>query len=445
MGTKNDWNVNESSLAPGYSLGGWVPRAISGPHLADVTAFDRQLVGYSPSEAIDPRVRWMHTALLTSMSGVGLPSPNPNVGCVLEKDGTILALGATEKYGHLHGEAQALARLGDGTAARGATAYVTLEPCAHHGKQPPCALALVRAGIKRCIYAVRDPNPLVAGRGLAILQNSGVFVEQGPLRSEAMAWNLPFFAELELKRPLIVGKWAQTLNGQMADQSGGSQWITGPLARRYTHWLRQKYDAIMVGAGTVLADGPELSARDSWGPMRQPLKIIFDPSGRLARQSAADLPSKVKTRTFAAKTKVVLVCPTWVRDQDWAKSLDADIYYVEVKQREDAFTDLLAAVASTDFVAWYGSSLQSIFVEGGPALHDYLLAKDFYDAFHVFVTPSFISATVNRIGLFAGQEIPQGYSHIASMKRYKLLQSMSLGADVLMEFMPEDRFVRFFS
>jgi diaminohydroxyphosphoribosylaminopyrimidine deaminase/5-amino-6-(5-phosphoribosylamino)uracil reductase len=260
-----------------------------------------------------------------------------------------------------------------------------------------------------------------------------------------MAWNLPFFAELELKRPLIVGKWAQTLNGQMADQSGGSQWITGPLARRYTHWLRQKYDAIMVGAGTVLADGPELSARDSWGPMRQPLKIIFDPSGRLARQPAADLPLKVKTRTFAPKTKVVLVCPTTVRDQDWAKSLDADIFYVQIKQREDAFTDLLATVSSADFVAWYGSSLQSIFVEGGPALHDYLLANDFYDAFHVFVTPSFISASVNRIGLFAGQEIPSGHSHIASMKRYKLLQSMLLGSDVLMEFMPEDRFVRVFS
>jgi diaminohydroxyphosphoribosylaminopyrimidine deaminase/5-amino-6-(5-phosphoribosylamino)uracil reductase len=260
-----------------------------------------------------------------------------------------------------------------------------------------------------------------------------------------VAWNLPFFAELFYKRPLIVGKWAQTLNGQMADQEGGSQWISGPLARRYGHWLRQKYDAILVGAGTALADGPELTARDTWGPLRQPLKIVFDPSGRLATQRAEDLPAKVRNRTFATQTKVVLVCPTNVRDQSWAKPLGADVYYVPVKSRDEAFSSLLDAVTSADFVAWHGAALQSIFIEGGPALHNHLLAHDFYDAFHVFVTPSLISANVHRVGFFPDQKVPAGHSRIASMKRYQLLQSLSLGPDILLEFMPEDRIEHIFS
>jgi diaminohydroxyphosphoribosylaminopyrimidine deaminase/5-amino-6-(5-phosphoribosylamino)uracil reductase len=231
----------------------------------------------------------------------------------------------------------------------------------------------------------------------------------------------------------------------MADQGGGSQWISGPLARRYGHWLRQKYDAILVGAGTVLSDAPELTVRDSWGPLRQPLKIVFDPSGRLASQRAEDLPTKVKQRTFAAKTKVILVCPARVRDQAWAKPLDADVYYVGVKSRDEAFDSLLDAVTSGEFVAWHGTSLQSIYVEGGPALHNYLLGRDLYDACHVFVTPSLVSASVHRVGFFAEQNVPPGLSQIATMKRYKLLQSLSIGADVLMEFMPEDRWAQIFA
>lgn len=423
------------TLAPGYTLGGWLPAALA----------THDAVKALPSPVFDdPHARWMHEALVTAMAGVGLPSPNPNVGCVLVKDGVVLARGGTAKHGGLHGETQALSQLTHPATAQGATAYVTLEPCAHQGKQPPCADALLKAAIARCVYTALDPHPLVSGRGVARLREGGVVVEAGPLRHECMAWNLPFFFELAYKRPLVVGKWAQTLNGQMADQEGGSQWISGQLARRYVHWLRQKYDAILVGAGTALADGPELTARETWGPMRQPLKIVFDPSGRLSRIPFSALPEKVKMRTFAAGTKVVYVGPESPASRHWARESKADIFYIGAAEKARAFDTLLMTVTSPPFVAWHGTPLQSLFVEGGAALHNYLLAADLYDAFHVFVTPSFISAETHRVGYFGGGTLPQGFGHVATMKRYHLLQAAPLGPDVLMEFMPEDRWTRIF-
>jgi diaminohydroxyphosphoribosylaminopyrimidine deaminase/5-amino-6-(5-phosphoribosylamino)uracil reductase len=431
-----------TTLSPGYTLGGWLPLAIRDQ--SGKGALDGLYDAPTHHSGADQDRYWMHQALVAAMAGVGLPSPNPNVGCVLVRDGQELSRGGTAKHGGLHGEAQALALLPTSDAAQGATAYVTLEPCAHFGKQPPCADALVKARIARCVFASWDPHPLVSGRGSERLKLAGVKVEEGPLRRECRAWNLPFFFQLAYKRPLVVGKWAQTLNGQMADQGGGSQWISGPLARRYVHWLRQKYDAIMVGAGTALADGPDLTARDTWGPMRQPLKIVFDPSGRLSRVPYGSLPEKVRTRTLARATQIVYVGPDNGPARAWAKQLEADVFYVAVPDKDQAFPALMTAVMGPAFVSWYGSTLQSIFVEGGAALHNHLLATDCYDAFHVFVTPSFISADQHRVGSYGAQEIPMGFSHVASMKRYELLQTASLGPDVLMEFLPKDRYERIF-
>ena len=224
---------------------------------------------------------WMFEALIESMREVGKASPNPTVGCVYVKDGKLISKGATQEFGSLHGERYA-ASLVDSSKLEGSTAYVTLEPCSHFGSQPPCAELLVDLKVKRVVIAMIDPFSKVQGKGIELLKSHGVEVEVGVLEDEMKLWHLPFTLHLRKKSPLMIAKWAQTLDGNLADDFGKSKWITGKDARAYTHFLRQKYDAILVGAGTVIADEPSLDVRDcQLNINRNPIKIIFDPSSKL--------------------------------------------------------------------------------------------------------------------------------------------------------------------
>jgi diaminohydroxyphosphoribosylaminopyrimidine deaminase/5-amino-6-(5-phosphoribosylamino)uracil reductase len=240
----------------------------------------------------------MRAALALARRGLGNAWPNPAVGCVLVKEGRVIGRGWTQPGGRPHAETEALRRAG--ATARGATAYVTLEPCSHHGRTPPCCEALAEAGIARVVMAMRDPDPRVNGRGLAMLRGAGIAVEEGLLEAEARALNAGFFRRIQAGMPVVTLKLASTLDGRIATATGESRWITGEAARREVHALRARHDAILVGSGTVLADDPDLTCRLP-GMERVPmLRVVADarlrtpPSARLV-QSASVAPVLVVT------------------------------------------------------------------------------------------------------------------------------------------------------
>ena len=220
--------------------------------------------------------RFMALALQLGRRGMGQVWPNPAVGCVIVRDGQIVGRGTTAAGGRPHAETVALKQAG--AAAAGATVYVTLEPCAHHGKTAPCAHALIGAKVTRVVVATGDPDPRVAGAGIAMLQAAGVKVEVGLLEDAARKDHAGFLQRLTQQRPFVTLKLASTLDGKIATATGESQWITGPQARRAVHMMRARHDAVMVGAGTVRADDPSLTVR-GLGITRQPVRIIV--SGRM--------------------------------------------------------------------------------------------------------------------------------------------------------------------
>ena len=213
----------------------------------------------------------MDHALALARRGLGNTWPNPAVGCVILRDGVVVGRGWTQPGGRPHAEVMALAQAG--ARARGATAYVTLEPCAHHGKTPPCAEALVAAGIARVVSALTDPDPRVAGRGHAILRAAGISVTEGIREAAARELQRGFLTRVMQGRPMLTLKLAASFDGRIATASGESQWITGPDARRHVHALRLSHDAVMVGGGTARADRPALNLR-GFGAVRQPVRIV---------------------------------------------------------------------------------------------------------------------------------------------------------------------------
>lgn len=221
----------------------------------------------------------MAHALRLAARGLGNVWPNPAVGCVIVKDGLIVGRGWTQPGGRPHAEVRALQQAGD--RAQGATAYVTLEPCAHHGKTPPCAEALIAARVARVVTALTDPDRRVSGKGHAMLRTVGITVTEGMLQAEAMHLNAGFLKRITQGLPFVTLKLAASLDGRTATATGESRWITGPEARRQVHALRLSHDAVMVGSGTALADDPDLTVRDL-GAQRQPVRIVLD---RLLRHS----------------------------------------------------------------------------------------------------------------------------------------------------------------
>ena len=215
---------------------------------------------------------YMTRAIELAEGGVGYTSPNPLVGAVIVKDGRIIGEGYHERYGSLHAERNAFASLKE--SAEGATIYVTLEPCCHHGKQPPCTEAIVENKIARVVIGSRDPNPLVSGKGTAYLREHGILVEEDFMREECDRLNPIFFHYITNKLPYVVMKYAMTLDGKIATVTGASKWISGEESRHMVHELRHKYRGIMVGIGTVLADDPMLNCRIEG--LRSPVRIICD-------------------------------------------------------------------------------------------------------------------------------------------------------------------------
>jgi diaminohydroxyphosphoribosylaminopyrimidine deaminase/5-amino-6-(5-phosphoribosylamino)uracil reductase len=228
----------------------------------------------------------MAHALRLAARGLGNVWPNPAVGCVIVRDGIVVGRGWTQPGGRPHAEVRALQQAG--SLAQGATAYVTLEPCAHHGHTPPCAEALIAAKVARVVTALTDPDPRVSGKGHAMLRAAGIAVTEGVLMAQATHLNAGFLKRMTVGLPFVTLKLAASLDGRTATATGESRWITGPEARRKVHAMRLAHDAVMVGSGTALADDPDLTVRDM-GAVRQPIRIVFDrllkhsPQSRLGR------------------------------------------------------------------------------------------------------------------------------------------------------------------
>lgn len=350
----------------------------------------------------------MRAALLLAERGLGRVAPNPAVGCIIvDAQGHVVGRGHTQPGGRPHAETEALRMAG--AAARGGTAYVTLEPCAHHGKTPPCAEALVEAGIARCVVALKDPYPEVNGRGIQRLQEAGIDVEVGLLGGEAEAVNLGFLTRVRENRPMVTLKIASSLDGRIATKSGDSKWITGELARAHGHRLRATHDAILVGSGTVLADDPELTCRLPGLEDRSPVRVILD--GRLRT------PLNSRLVTGARQARTVLVTGRG-RKEERQSLKEAGVEVLAVITDQEGHPNppyVMAALAEI--------GLTRLLVEGGATVAAALLKAGLVDRIHWFRAPGIIGGD----GLASIREI--GLDRVEHMARFERTALYAAGAD----------------
>ncbi len=372
------------------------------------------LPSYAPKDpqANDGRVtddiRFMRMALALGRRGLGRVWPWPSVGCVIVKNGRVIGRGVSDKVTKRHAEPVALAQAG--AQARGASVYVTLEPCSHHGSTPPCSDALIDAGVARVVTALTDPNPLVAGRGLERMRAAGIEVTEGICANEARADHIGFLRMITKGLPFVTLKLASSFDGRIATASGQSQWITGPEARRYVHALRANHDAVLVGGGTARMDDPSLTVR-GLGMSHQPVRVVASRrldlplTGKLA-QTARDVPLWL----CHAKGADPELCSAW--DHLGTKRLECDVSGGQLDP-----ISMLKALSD--------QGITRVFCEGGGALAASLLEAGLVD--------QLIGLTA---GLAIGAEgLPNigalGLDNLHNAQRFELCEARPIGADVL--------------
>lgn len=314
---------------------------------------------------------YMARALTLARNGMGWTSPNPMVGAVIVKDGRIIGEGWHRRCGELHAEREALAGCRENPA--GSTMYVTLEPCCHQGRQPPCTQALLEAGISRVVVGAGDPNPLVAGKGIRLLRQHGITVEEHVLEKECTELNQVFFHYIRTGQPFVVMKYAMTLDGKIAAYTGASKWITGEATRNHVHWQRHRYSAIMAGVGTVLADDPLLTCRIEGG--RNPVRIICDSGLRTPLTSqivktAGDIPT------------ILATCNT---DTQTAKPFRDAGCTVLTLPRQERHVDLQALMAELG-----KQKIDSVLLEGGGTLNWAVLKAGLAHKIQAYIAPKLL-------------------------------------------------------
>ncbi len=357
----------------------------------------------------------MARAIELALQGLGTTEPNPRVGCVVVRDGRVVGEGWHARAGGPHAEVVALAAAG--AAARGATAYVSLEPCCHHGRTPPCTDALVAAGVARVVYACGDPNPRVAGGGAARLRAAGVAVEGGVLEAEARAVNPGFLARMARGRPWLRLKIAASLDGRTALADGRSRWITGPAARRDVQRLRARSSAIVTGIGTVLADDPELTVRDEpAGAVRPPLRVVLD--------SRLRLPPSARLLATPGPVVALTVAP----EAGAAAALAAagvDVRRVAGADGRVAPAELVAALVDLE--------CNEVLVEAGPALNGALLAAGLVDELVVYQASHVLGGTA--LPMFALPPL----AAMADRPEFTLGEARRVGADLRLTYLAKGR------
>lgn len=319
--------------------------------------------------------KYMQRALELAKCALGRTSPNPVVGAVIVKEGKIIGEGYHKKAGSHHAEIEAL-NSADHNEVKGATMYVTLEPCSHYGKTPPCAEAIIEAGIKEVVVATLDPNPKVAGRGIKMLEEAGIKTIVGVLEQEALIQNEVFFKYITTGLPFVCMKYAMTLDGKIATYTGDSKWISNEDSRYYVHQLRNIYDGILVGIGTVLSDNPRLNTRLDIADKKDPVRIIIDGNLELPLDSCV-----VKT----SNEQKTIVFTSTKRNQEKADELSkAGIKVIEVSGEPD---DLNLSEVLTKLGEL---GITSVLVEGGAEINASLLKHKLVDKILCFVAPKIV-------------------------------------------------------
>lgn len=365
-------------------------------------------------------VQYMARALELARHGRFTTAPNPNVGCVIVRDGEIVGEGYHQRAGEPHAEVHALRMAGD--KARGATAYVTLEPCSHHGRTPPCADALIAAGVSRVVAAMQDPNPAVAGRGLYRLQQAGIAVDHGVLQTEAEALNKGFFKRMRTGFPYIQLKLAASADGRTAMASGESQWITGPAARRDVQVFRAQAGAILTGSGTVLADNPSLNVRHADLPadiqaaypsaaLRQPLRVVVDSRNQVRPEHRlAHVDGEVCLARLSADT------------QDWPET----VRQLTVPANREGKVDLVTLMMQLGRM-----QINQVWVEGGAQLAGALFAAGLVDELVLYLAPKLLGDSAR--GLIA---LP-GLESLAQAPQFRFADVQQVGEDLRLIMLPQ--------
>lgn len=351
--------------------------------------------------------RWMKRALRLAARGRGRTSPNPMVGAVIVAGDEIVGEGYHKEVGGPHAEIWALRQAG--SQARGATLYVTLEPCAHQGRTPPCVDALTAAGIGRVVAAVLDPNPQVNGKGMKALEEAGVRAELGLLEEDARHLNAAYFKHTLTGLPLVSLKMAMSLDGKIATASGESRWITGERGRREAHRLRAAHDAVLVGVGTVIADRPRLTVRHVRG--RTPLRVVAD--------SEARTPSDSPLLTADEKSPIIAVTEAAPRERvDRLNSAGAETWVMPSGGSGVDLGGLMRRLGERQ--------VQSVLAEGGGTVAGALLESDLVDRVYFFVAPK----------LIGGRDAPTpvegvGVDKLANAWRLERMRTRRMGEDIL--------------
>lgn len=345
----------------------------------------------------------MKMAIRLARKGEGQTSPNPMVGAVIFDDNGVVATGYHKKAGGPHAEIFALQKAGD--RARGATLVVNLEPCCHHEKTGPCTEAIVEAGIKRVVYAIRDPFPHVCGRGERLLKENGIDIISGVCADQATQLNEVYLTYVKTGRPFVVLKTAQSLDGRIATSRGESHWISCPEALAFAHKLRSRYDAVAVGSGTVKADNPFLTVRHVKG--RNPLRIIV---------SSSCLPSKINLFTRNDDHKTIVAAPRHIIDKGTYKSAITWPVRMQKGGKGLDLKDLLKQAAS--------HGVASILFEGGGHLATSLIKQGLVDKYYLIIAPMIIGQGVSGVG-------DLGITRLSQAIRFAESGTETIGTDIL--------------
>lgn len=353
--------------------------------------------------------KYMAMAIELAKKGYGYTAPNPVVGAVIVKDGCMIGQGYHEKYGEPHAERNALASCTQ--SPKGATIYVTLEPCCHHGKQPPCTEAILQAGISRVVTGSGDPNPLVGGKGIQILKDHGIQVKEHVMKEECDALNQAFFHYIQTGRPYVTMKYAMTMDGKIAAYSGASKWVTGEEARHHVHEQRKKNTAIMVGIGTVLADDPMLNCRIEGG--RDPVRIICD--------THLKMPVTSKIVKTAKDIPTIIACCTADEElQRPYREAGCKILLTEKKMNHIDLEQLMEQLGK--------EKIDSILLEGGGTLNWAALNAGIVQKIQAYIAPKIFGGTTAKTPVEGiGVEVPD-QAFLIKNRTIRLL-----GEDLLVE------------
>ena len=353
--------------------------------------------------------KYMLLAIELAKQGQGHVAPNPLVGAIIEKNGKIIGAGYHEKYGEPHAERNALANCIEDPA--GATIYVTLEPCCHHGKQPPCTEAIVEAGIKRVVVGSRDPNPMVSGKGNSYLRDHGIEVIEDFKRAECDRINGPFFHFIETKMPYVLMKYAMTLDGKIAAYTGESKWVTGEESRSHVHVLRNRYTGIMVGVGTVLEDNPQLTCRMEGG--RNPIRIICDSHLR----TPVDFQIVETAKTVPT---IIGTCETDVAKHKPYLDKGCEIIVVPEKEGHVDVRALLKELGERN--------IDSILLEGGGTLNWTFVKEGLVNRVATYVSPKIFGGAQAKSPVEG-----QGFPTPAEGMELEIVNIEDMGDDILIE------------